>query len=174
MSKTEITKIKNRIEEINKLTRSLTVEKRKLAYRLKELEREIDEKQKDEIRIKIRDLFLEFDDAKKVEQEMCEYLEKEYPAIVKAKNDLFSNKTDEKTGIVFQHDKRSGLTYAYENDCWWDEEKQQSRQRRTIIGRVDTDEYLGGAFKCLSREEILKRVISTGIRVEKQDNSQNT
>ena len=39
--------------------------------------------------------------------------------------------------IVFQKDKRSGITYAYESVSYWDKEKQQSRAKRTLIGRVD-------------------------------------
>jgi transposase len=39
--------------------------------------------------------------------------------------------------IVFQHDKRYGITYAYESTAYWDKEKKQSRAKRTLIGRVD-------------------------------------
>lgn len=39
--------------------------------------------------------------------------------------------------IVHQKDKRSGLTYAYESISYWDKEKQQSRSKRRLIGRVD-------------------------------------
>jgi len=39
--------------------------------------------------------------------------------------------------IVYQHDKRSGITYAYESKARWDKEKKQSRAKRTLIGRVD-------------------------------------
>jgi hypothetical protein len=39
--------------------------------------------------------------------------------------------------IVYQHDKRSGITYAYESKSYWDKEKKQSRAKRTLIGRVD-------------------------------------
>ena len=39
--------------------------------------------------------------------------------------------------IVYQKDKRSGITYAYESISFWDKEKKQSRARRTLIGRVD-------------------------------------
>ena len=41
--------------------------------------------------------------------------------------------------IVYQHDKRSGITYAYESKSYWDKEKKQSRAKRTLIGRVDPD-----------------------------------
>ncbi len=39
--------------------------------------------------------------------------------------------------VIFQTDKRSGITYAYEATYWWDREKKQSRSKRTLIGRVD-------------------------------------
>jgi hypothetical protein len=39
--------------------------------------------------------------------------------------------------IVHQHDKRSGITYAYKSISHWDKEKKQSRAKRTLIGRVD-------------------------------------
>ena len=42
-------------------------------------------------------------------------------------------------GIVYQTDKRSGITYAYENKAYWDKEKKQSRSKRTLIGRVDPE-----------------------------------
>lgn len=41
--------------------------------------------------------------------------------------------------IVFQTDKRSGITYAYQSVSYWDKEKKQSRARRTLIGRVDKE-----------------------------------
>lgn len=41
--------------------------------------------------------------------------------------------------IVYQTDKRSGITYAYESVSHWDKEKQQSRAKRTLIGRVDKE-----------------------------------
>ena len=40
-------------------------------------------------------------------------------------------------GIVYQEDKRSGITYAYENKAYWDKEKKVSRSKRMLIGRVD-------------------------------------
>jgi len=41
--------------------------------------------------------------------------------------------------IIHQHDKRSGITYAYESHSYWDKEKKQSRAKRKLIGRVDPD-----------------------------------
>ena len=39
--------------------------------------------------------------------------------------------------IVFQKDKRSGITYAYESKSHWDKKKKQSRAKRKLIGRVN-------------------------------------
>ena len=41
--------------------------------------------------------------------------------------------------IIYQHDKRSGITYAYDSKSYWDKEKKISRAKRTLIGRVDPD-----------------------------------
>lgn len=41
--------------------------------------------------------------------------------------------------IVYQKDKRSGITYAYESKAYWDKEKKQSRAKRTLLGRVDPE-----------------------------------
>jgi len=40
-------------------------------------------------------------------------------------------------GVVYQTNKNSGITYAYENEPYWDKEKQQSRAKRKPIGKVD-------------------------------------
>lgn len=39
--------------------------------------------------------------------------------------------------IITQTDKRSGITYAYETTYYWDKEKQQSRAKRTCVGKID-------------------------------------
>jgi hypothetical protein len=39
--------------------------------------------------------------------------------------------------IIHQHDKRSGITYAYESHSYWDKEKKMTRAKRKLIGRVD-------------------------------------
>jgi hypothetical protein len=39
--------------------------------------------------------------------------------------------------IVYQTNKKTGVTYAYESVSYWDKDKQQSRAKRTCIGRVD-------------------------------------
>ena len=40
-------------------------------------------------------------------------------------------------GTVLQHDKRSGITYAYHSEAYWNQEKKQARSKRTLIGRLD-------------------------------------
>ncbi|NLC45205.1 MAG: IS1634 family transposase [Clostridiales bacterium] len=40
-------------------------------------------------------------------------------------------------GIIYQKNKITGITYAYDNKAYWDKEKQQSRSKRTLIGKVD-------------------------------------
>jgi len=79
-------------------------------------------------------------------------------------------------GIVYQKDKRSGITYAYENTAYWDKEKKVSRSKRTLIGRVD--EATGGIVPTdgrgkkrspyhkeekTKRDEIMDRIRSMGI-----------
>jgi transposase len=41
--------------------------------------------------------------------------------------------------IVYQTNKKSGITYAYESISYWDKEKKQSRAKRKCIGRVDPE-----------------------------------
>ena len=39
--------------------------------------------------------------------------------------------------IVKHTDKRTGVTYVYESESYWDKEKKQPRSKRTLIGKVD-------------------------------------
>ena len=41
--------------------------------------------------------------------------------------------------VIRQTDKRSGITYAYETQYYWDKEKKQSRSKRVCIGKVDPE-----------------------------------
>jgi transposase len=43
------------------------------------------------------------------------------------------------TTIVYQTNKKTGITYAYESISYWDKEKQQSRAKRKCIGKVDSE-----------------------------------
>ncbi len=40
-------------------------------------------------------------------------------------------------GIVKNKDKRTGITYVYESESYWDKEKQQPRAHRRLIGKID-------------------------------------
>lgn len=61
-------------------------------------------------------------------------------------------------GIVYQTDKRSGITYAYENQSFWDKELKRSRSKRTLIGRVDkeTGEIVPTDGRCRKRSPSYK------------------
>ena len=43
------------------------------------------------------------------------------------------------SSIIKVFDKRSGNTYFYESESYWDKEKQQSRAKRTLIGKIDPE-----------------------------------
>ena len=48
-------------------------------------------------------------------------------------------KGNRKMAIIKQHDKRSGITYAYESHSYWDPEKKMTRAKRKLIGRIDPE-----------------------------------
>ena len=39
--------------------------------------------------------------------------------------------------IIKQTNKKTGITYVIDSESYWDEEKQQPRSRRKIIGKID-------------------------------------
>jgi len=39
--------------------------------------------------------------------------------------------------LINQHDKRTGITYVYESESYWDKEKRQPRSKRKLIGKLD-------------------------------------
>ena len=39
--------------------------------------------------------------------------------------------------LINQYDKRTGITYVYESESYWDKEKQQPRSKRKLIGKLD-------------------------------------
>ena len=41
--------------------------------------------------------------------------------------------------LVYVKNKRNGVTYAYESTGYWDRGKQQSRNTRVCIGKLDPD-----------------------------------
>ena len=38
---------------------------------------------------------------------------------------------------IKQYDKRTGITYVYESESYWDKDKQQARSKRRLIGKID-------------------------------------
>jgi hypothetical protein len=79
-------------------------------------------------------------------------------------------------GIVYQKDKRSGITYAYESEAYRDKEKKVWRSKRTLIGRVDKEsgEIVATDGRCkkhspyqkvekTQRDEIMDRIRGMGI-----------
>ena len=56
-------------------------------------------------------------------------------------------------GIVYQKDKRSGITYVYENHSYWDKERKVPRCKRTLIGRLneETGEVMPTDGRCKKR-----------------------
>jgi hypothetical protein len=41
--------------------------------------------------------------------------------------------------IVKNTNKKTGITYVYESESYWDPEKKQPRNRRKLIGKLDDD-----------------------------------
>ena len=62
--------------------------------------------------------------------------------------------------IIKQTDKRTGITYAYESESYWDKEKQQPRSKRKLIGKLDeeTGEIIPTDGRGKKRTEIKKPV----------------
>ena len=64
--------------------------------------------------------------------------------------------------IVTQTDKRTGITYAYETQYFWDKEKQQSCAKRVCVGKVDptTNEIILTRGRVKKKEESADNKIS--------------
>ena len=43
------------------------------------------------------------------------------------------------SSIVYQTNKQTGITYAYESVSYWDKEKKQPRSKRQYLGRGDPE-----------------------------------
>lgn len=41
--------------------------------------------------------------------------------------------------IVKATNKKTGITYVYESESYWDKEKKQPRNRRKLIGKIDPE-----------------------------------
>lgn len=57
--------------------------------------------------------------------------------------------------IVYQTNKKTGVTYAYSSESYWDKDKKQPRSRRKYIGRVDpeTGKIVTKADKASAKKE---------------------
>lgn len=71
--------------------------------------------------------------------------------------------------IVNHKDKRTGVTYVYESESYWDKEKKQPRSKRTLIGKLDeaTGEIIptgkSGRKKTVPRKAVVITEASTPI-----------
>lgn len=70
-------------------------------------------------------------------------------------------------GIIYQKDKRSGITYAYENESFWDKELKRSRSKRKLIGRlnVETGEIVPTDGRCKKNSPYQKPVETPESRI---------
>lgn len=62
--------------------------------------------------------------------------------------------------LVYLHNKKNGVTYVYESTGYWDKEKQQARNHRTCIGKLDpvTGEIIYSRRNCSQDPEtVVKR-----------------
>ena len=41
--------------------------------------------------------------------------------------------------LVRNTNKKTGVTYVYESESYWDKEKQQARSRRKLVGKIDPE-----------------------------------
>ncbi len=57
--------------------------------------------------------------------------------------------------LVKMKDKRTGVTYVYESESYWDKEKKQPRNHRKLIGKLDerTGEIIPTAGKGRPRKQ---------------------
>jgi hypothetical protein len=65
--------------------------------------------------------------------------------------------------LINQYDKRTGITYVYESESYWDKEKQQPRSHRKLIGKLDekTGEIIPTDGRGKKRTQI-KKAVSDG------------
>ena len=62
--------------------------------------------------------------------------------------------------IVKLKDKKSGVTYVYESESYWDKERKQPRNKRTLIGKLDdvTGEIIPTRKKGQKEEAIIPSI----------------
>jgi len=74
--------------------------------------------------------------------------------------------------IVKHKDKRTGVTYVYESESYWDKEKKQPRSKRTLIGKLDevTGEIIptgkSGRKKTESKDDVPSEVNPISEQIE--------
>lgn len=68
--------------------------------------------------------------------------------------------------IIHQHDKRSGITYAYESHSYWDPEKKMVRAKRKLIGRIDPETGDIIPTDGRGRKPVKEKAISEGINLD--------
>ena len=68
--------------------------------------------------------------------------------------------------IVKSKNKKTGITYVYESESYWDPEKKQPRNHRKLIGKLDED---GNVIPTGSRGRKRKEEIETDPDEEKRD-----
>lgn len=77
------------------------------------------------------------------------------------------------SSVVYQTNKQTGITYAYESVSYWDKEKKQPRSKRKYLGRVDpeTKEIIRKNDKKNSAEMVVGSVDLQALRkeIEKKD-----
>jgi len=61
--------------------------------------------------------------------------------------------------VIFQHDKRSGITYAYDSYSYWDKEKKMTRAKRKLIGRLNKETGEIVPTDGRNRDEELKELV---------------
>ena len=77
------------------------------------------------------------------------------------------------SSVVYQTNKQTGITYAYESISYWDKEKKQPRSKRKYLGRVDpeTKEIIRKNDKKNSAEVVVGSVDLQALKkeIEKKD-----
>lgn len=63
--------------------------------------------------------------------------------------------------VIYQHDKRSGITYAYESYSYWDKEKKMTRAKRKLIGRLNKETGEIGPTDGRNRDGKSKKPVDT-------------
>lgn len=71
-------------------------------------------------------------------------------------------------GIIYQTNKKTGITYAYQNESFWDKEKQQSRAKRKLLGKVENGEIVATREYVVNAQKASTNSIKPGpIPIEK-------